>query len=137
MKKYIYSFFLNILVFSFVFTIFDGIAMPKDIMYLTVGFVALSLAVLLQRPLLKFLTVKNNFITYWLSVALLLIGAFYLLDSFLPGFKISTTVIKAMDLGTIKIASIEMNKILTIVFASMSTALVSGIMEFLKRGSEE
>ncbi|MCK9368384.1 hypothetical protein M0R04_00170 [Candidatus Dojkabacteria bacterium] len=136
MKKYIYTFFLNILVFSFVFKLFTGIKLPKDLMYVGAAYIILSLAVLLYRPFLKFLTVKINFITFWLCVSLLLIGTFFALDSFLPEFHIVTTTIKAMDLGTIKIAAIEMNKILTIVFTSMSIAFVSAIMEFLKRNDD-
>ena len=136
MKKYIYSFFLNILVFSFVFSIFLGIKLPKDLMYAVALYIILSIAVLLHKPFLRFLTVKINFLTYWLCVTLLLVGTFFALDSFLPGFTVVTTVIKAMDFGTIKIATITMNKILTIVFASMSIAFVSAIMEFLKKSEE-
>lgn len=137
MKKYIYSFLLNILVFSFVLSIFKGVSLPSEITYAVFSLFIFSFAVLLHRPFLRFLTVKINFVTYWLSVALLVFGTFFLLQSIMPGFSISNTVISEMDFQVIKISSFEMNPLLTMIFASIFAAFVSGIMEFLQGRAED
>lgn len=133
MKKYIYSFFLNILILILTFNVFDGVKFSSDLLYIVSSYVAFSLAMLFYKPILKFLTIEVNLITYWLCVSILLAGVFFALLQFMPGFEIGESVIKGIDLGAIKIAALNMNTTFTIIAASVFAGIISSIMEFLKK----
>lgn len=137
MKKILFSFLLNILIFSFVFSLFIGVRLPKDILYLIGVYSALSVGLMLQRPLLKFLTVKNNLLTYWLSSSIIALGVFYLLISFAPGLTIVDSVIAQTTFGPVTIHQIAMDKMLTMIVSVLLAGLISGIMEGLKKPTEE
>lgn len=137
MKKFFFSFFLNILVLSLVFSIFEGVILPSDSLYFIGCYVALSFGIMLQKPILKFLTVKNNVLTYWISASVLTLGVFYLLLTFVPGIKIIESVVKEMQFGAIKIVSFKLDTMLTMTFSVLLASLISGIMETLKKPVEE
>ena len=137
MKKFFFSLFLNILVYSFVFSVFTGVILPKDVLYLIAVYISLSLGIMLQKPILKFLTVKTNLLTYWLSASLISFGVFYLLVTFLPGLEIVETTVKAMSFGAIKVESFKLDIMLTMISSVALAGLISGIMEMLKKPVEE
>jgi hypothetical protein len=137
MKKFLFSLFLNILIYSFVFSMLSGVKLPNDPLYLILTYVSLSLGIMLQKPLLKFLTVKNNILTYWLSASILSFGVFYLLITFVPGVAIAGSVFKETNWGVITISSFKMDMWLTMIFGVLFASLLSGIMEGLKKPVEE
>lgn len=137
MKKFFFSLLLNILVYSFVFNLFSGISLPRDPFYLVITFIALSIGIMLQKPVLKFLTVKINLITYWLAASLISFGVLYLLVTFLPGLEIVETLVNEMSFGAIKIESFKLDIMLTMIFSVIVAGLISGIMEMLKKPVED
>ena len=137
MKKIFFSFLLNILVFSFVISFFPGVKFPTDILYSFGIYSALSAGIMLQKPLLKFLTVKNNILTYTLCAGIISLGVFYLLISTISGFVIIDSVIPQYNMGAITINELQLDKMMTIVFIVLLASLISGIMEGLKKPTEE
>lgn len=137
MKKILFSLLLNILIFSFVFSLFKGIKLPTDMLNLIIVMLSLSIAIMLQKPFLKFLTVKNNLLTYWLSSSLIAIGIFYLLVTLIPELLITETVVPKSDWYLVTISSFKLDKTLTIVVSVLLASLLSGIMEGLKKPTEE
>lgn len=115
----------------------SGVKLPNDPLYLILTYVSLSLGIMLQKPLLKFLTVKNNILTYWLSASILSFGVFYLLITFVPGVAIAGSVFKETNWGVITISSFKMDMWLTMIFGVLFASLLSGIMEGLKKPVEE
>jgi hypothetical protein len=83
----------------------------------------LALTVLISEPLLKFLTIKVNFLTMFLMSSLLLIGVFFLLKLFMTGFYINEYTFKEISIGTLNISSFVVKPTLTIIFSSITSAL--------------
>ncbi|MCC7289900.1 hypothetical protein IT417_01460 [bacterium] len=137
MKKIVFSFLLNILILAFVFSFFNGIKLPSDLIYQSLIFGGLSVSMIMHRPMLKFLTVNINILTYWLSASLLAIGTFYILNTFVPGLSIVKSVVRSMDFGAVTVASFEMSPMLVMVTSLALASLISAIMEALKKPSEE
>lgn len=137
MKKFFFSLLLNILVYSFVFNLLSGVSLPKDPFYLVATYIALSIGIMLQKPVLKFLTVKINLLTYWLSASLISFGVLYLLVTFMPGLEIAETVVKEMSFGAIKVESFKLDIMLTMIASVLVAGLISGIMEMLKKPVED
>ena len=67
-----------------------GIHMPTIIPYLIAVYLIIALAQLAVEPFLKFLTIKANFVTYFLMSSLVLMGIFYLFDLFMVDFVINS-----------------------------------------------
>ncbi len=100
----------------------DGIALPTEGFYLAATVVVLAMTVLIAEPMLKFLTIKVNFITMFLMSSLLLIGVFFLLKLFMTGFYINEYMFDGLNLGSIDIASFVVKPVLTIISASLTAS---------------
>lgn len=137
MKKFIFSLLLNILILSFVFNIFKGVVLPTDLLYSFLVYISISLAIMLHKPLLKFMTVKINVITYVLSASIISIGLMYALITFLPGFEIVETVVNEMHFGAITISSLVLDSMMTMISVAVVASLISSIMETLKKPAED
>jgi hypothetical protein len=136
MKKTVYSILLYILAFTFSMSFFSGVQLPSEPLYWLATVVIFAVVVLLHRPVLRFLTVKINFVTFLLSASLLSIGAFYALELVMPGFFIGVSSFDGISTGTVTINSFELTKVVTIVASSFVYGMVCSLMETLK-GSEE
>ncbi len=123
MKKTIYSILLYILAFSFSMSFFNGVSLPNEPLYWLGTVIIFAAVVLLHRPVLKFMTVKINFVTFLLSAFLLSIGVFYALELIMPEFLIG-------------VSSFEGLSVATIVAACFVYAAVCALMETLKGGEE-
>lgn len=109
--------FLSVSLFS------DGIVLPEEGVYFVATILILALTVLISEPLLKFLTIRVNFITMFLMSSLLLIGVFFLLKLFMTGFYINEYTFEEIALGTLNISSFVVKPTLTIIFSSITSAL--------------
>ncbi len=101
----------------------EGVVLPEEGLYFVMTILILALTVLISEPLLKFLTIKVNFLTMFLMSSLLLIGVFFLLKLFMTGFYINEYTFKEITLGTLNISSFIVKPILTIIFSSITSAL--------------
>lgn len=137
MKKFFYSLFLSILIFITVDHSFSGLTLPTDILYRWGTLLALSFGVMLHKPILKFLTVKINFLTYFVTVFLLIAGVIYGLEIFIPNLYIESSSFEGFDMQVLTINAFNVSAFGTLLGFSMVSAIISGVLEFLKRSSED
>lgn len=110
------------LVFCSVSLFAKGIVLPESSLYFSATLLILTFTILIAEPLLKFLTVKVNFITMFLMSSLLLVGVFFLLKIFMTDFYINEYTFEEMTLGTLQITSFVVKPTLTIIAASLTSA---------------
>lgn len=137
MKKFFFSLFLNIVIFIAVESGFVGFELPTDFMYLVMSLIALSVAIMLHRPVLKFLTVKINFITYFVTAFLLVAGTLYGLELFVPSLYINSSSFEAVNLQVITINAFEVSQIGTLIGVALVSSFLSALLESLKKSSDE
>lgn len=137
MKKFFYSLFLNIVIFIAVASGFEGLSFPKDFMYGVVTLLALSFGVMLYRPILKFLTVKVNFLTYFITAFLLISGVMYGLELFIPELYINSSSFKEVNLQLITINAFTVSQVGTLLGFSMVSAFISGMLDSLRKSSDD
>lgn len=136
MRKTVYSILLYILVFSFTMSFFNGVSLPVDPIYWVATAITFAAVVMLHRPVLRFLTVKINFVTFLLSASLLSIGAFYILELFMPEFMVEASTFSGFNAGTVTVSAFEFTRLTTIIVSSLVFAALCALMESLK-GSDE
>lgn len=135
MKNFFKHLIQFMLVSYFIFTLFKGIVLPVNSLYLVASLMILSIGMLMVSPILKFLTIKENFITTILMSSLICIGMFFLLDFFMTGFYIEAYTFEGLDLGSLIINSFEMTPVITMVFASVSASFLSSLLFVLEKSS--
>ena len=133
------NFFKNLiqymLVSYLVLTLFSGIRVPDSIHYFIASLAILSIGMLLVSPVLKFLTVKENFLTTFILASLICVGMFFLLDSFMTGFYIEPYQFSGMELNSIVINDFEMKPVFTIVTASITASFLASLLFVLEKSS--
>ncbi len=133
------NFFKNLiqymLVSYLVLTLFTGIQVPDSGLYFLASLAIISIGMLLVSPILKFLTVKENFITTFILSSLICIGMFYLLDAFMTGFFIESSTFKGIELNNIVVNDFEMTPVLTIISASITASFLGSLLFVLEKSS--
>ncbi len=109
----------------------DGVVLPTEGFYFAATILILAMTVLIAEPMLKFLTVKVNFVTMFLMSSLLVIGVFFLLKLFMTGFYINEYTFSGLSLGSLEIASFVVKPTLTIISASITASLFCSIYKGL------
>ena len=135
MEKFFRNLIQNMLTAYFVITIVKGITIPSNTVYLIATLIMLSLTVFLSTKVLKFLTIKLNFITRFLMTIILSLGVFYILEEFLPGFRIEEYIFEGLNSGQLVIHSFQVTPILTMVFGSVIFSFVSSTLQSLEKSS--
>jgi uncharacterized membrane protein YvlD (DUF360 family) len=135
MGNFFKTFIQYMLVSYFVLTLFSGIQIPDSVLYLVASLAILSIGMLLVSPVLKFLTVRENFITTFILSTLISIAMFFLLDSFMTGFYIEPYSFQGLEMGTVIINGFEMTPTLTIVSASITASFVGSLLFVLEKSS--
>lgn len=133
MKVHVKNFLISLLVFFFTTTIFTGILIPPTDVNIISSLVVFSIAIMLAKPLLDFLTIKINFLTYFLMSSIVLICAVFLLSALMPGFLVDTTYFAGLDLSFVKIAEFEITPIFTNVFFSITSGFILTIFYSLEK----
>ncbi|MCD4756133.1 hypothetical protein K8R20_00750 [bacterium] len=82
---------------------------------------------MITKPFLDFLTIKVNFITYFLLSSLLLVGIFFLLEIFMTGFFINTVTFEGINLDFLQINGFEVIPMITILIISTFSSFLSTI----------
>lgn len=132
MKVGIRTFLVNVLILYLGIDIFgNSIHVPTITIYLIITFALLSLTLLAVYPFLNFLTVKCNFVTYFLMSFVLLVGVFYLLNMFMIDFNIDTYTFQGIDIGTLEIKSFEVTPIISIIVTSLFSSFLSSFYKEL------
>ncbi len=135
MGKFFRNLIENMLTAHFVITVFKGINIPANMMYLTATLVMLSLSVFLSEKILKFLTIKVNFVTNFLMTSILVLGIFYILQMLMPGFEIGEYVFEGLSSGQLVIHSFTVTPIITMILCSVAFSLISSILQSLEKKS--
>lgn len=133
MGKYFKSLLLFLLIFFFTSTIFSGIIMPEITLYFFATLFVFSMGVMMTDPFLKFLTIKINFLTYWLMSTIILTGITFLLKIFMTGFFIEKSEFSGASFDFLEVTGFEINPIFTIILFSVVSALVSTIFYSLEK----
>ncbi|KKR06152.1 MAG: hypothetical protein UT34_C0001G0192 [candidate division WS6 bacterium GW2011_GWF2_39_15] len=137
MKKFFFSLFLNMVIFVAISNLFDGFRLPGDFGYYMISLFGLSLAIMLHRPLLKFLTVKINFITYLLSGFLLVAGALYAMELFIPSLYLNASSFNEVNLQVITINAFTVSQFGTLIGVALAGASLSALLETLKKVGDD
>ena len=135
MEKFFRNLIQYMLSAYFVITILKGITIPTNVIYLVSTLVLLSLTVFISSKVLKFLTIKLNFITRLLMTSILSFGVFYILQEFMPGFKIEEYIFEGLNSGQIVIHTFNVTTTLTMVFGSVLFSFISSVLQSLEKNS--
>jgi len=133
MKNFLRDLFLCILVFYLTTNVFTGIVMPIISVYAIATLLVLSIGINMSKPFLNFLTIKSNFLTYFLMSSLITIGITFLLMIFMTGFFIEKSEFSGASFDFLEIAGFEINPIFTIILFSVVSALISTIFYSLEK----
>jgi uncharacterized membrane protein YvlD (DUF360 family) len=133
MGGYFKNLLLLLLIFFFTTTIFTGIVMPIISLYFIATLVVLSIGIMLTRPLLGFLTIKVNFLTYLLMSSIITVGITFLLRIFMTGFFVENSYFNGASFDFLEINSFELNPILTIVLFGVVSAFISTLFYVLDK----
>ena len=133
MEKFFRNLIQYMLSAYFVITILKGITIPTNVIYLVSTLVLLSLTVFISSKVLKFLTIKLNFITRLLMTSILSFGVFYILQEFMPGFKIEEYVFQGLNSGQIVIHTFNVTTTLTMIFGSILFSFISSVLQSLEK----
>ncbi len=137
MKKSTYSVLLHMFIFIFSVSFFDGIYLPETPIYWLMCILSFTVIALLVKPILKFMTVKSNLVTYSLSLAILAFGIFQMNVTILPEFEVLLSSFPQTEFEVLTISAFDMSALMTMISASMVYGLLSGIMGSLKSTSSE
>jgi uncharacterized membrane protein YvlD (DUF360 family) len=133
MGAYFKNLLLLLLIFFFSTTLFTGIVMPQITVYFFATLVVLSIGIMLTKPLLTFLTIKVNFITYFLMGSLITVGITFLLRIFMTGFFVESSYFSGASFDFLEINSFDINPILTIIIFGIVSAFISTLFYALDK----
>ncbi len=133
MGSYIKNLLLLLLIFFYSTTVFSGIVMPIIPMYFLSTLVVLSMGIMLTKPFLEFLTIKVNFLTYFLMSALITIGNTFLLKIFMTGFFVEGSNFDGLSLDFLKVEGFQVSAIFTIILFAVLSAFISTIFYSLEK----
>ncbi|HNW23797.1 MAG TPA: hypothetical protein PKH06_03525, partial [Candidatus Dojkabacteria bacterium] len=88
MKKFLRNLIQYMLGGFLVLSLLRGVSIPTNGIYLIATLFIFAITVFLASAILNFLTIRENFITSFIMTLLLGVGAFFLIQQFMPGFNI-------------------------------------------------
>ncbi len=135
MKTFLKNLLQYMLSAYFVLTMFKGITLPTTPIYFISTLILLSLLVFLASLILKFLTIKENFITQFIMTTLLCIGGFFLLQEFMPGYNIEEYKFEGINTGSLVIHALTITPFLSMVIGSVSHSIISSLIKVLEKSS--
>lgn len=133
--KIIRSLLLYILIFSFAATMLSGVILPSSVFNWLLVMGSISFAVMIHKPILNFLTVRVNFITFWIITSILVFGALYILETFVPGLEFVSTTSKSLDLDVVTINTFVLNKTMTMVFFAVVGSGIAAIFDSINKAA--
>jgi hypothetical protein len=136
LKKLIFRFFLLILIFQFTISLVPIVDIRPDIITWIWVAGAVALSNLFIRNLLKFLTVRSNFPTIFLTTVIITTLVLYLLDLFIPGFDVNPGTIGPFDLQFMMVNSFSVNAITAKIFVAAVYSVFVAIMDLLGRSKQ-
>lgn len=135
MKKLIKNLIQFMLCAYFILTIFNGVSIPTNSIYLISSLLILAFAVFFSSAILSFLTIRDNFLTSFIMVFLISFGAFFLLQELMPGFNIEEYEFNGISTGNLVIHPFTITPIITMVIGSTGFSFVSSMLKVLEKSS--
>lgn len=135
MKKFFRNLIQFLLISYVILGLFDGIVLPTNPLYLFATLLVLSTGMLMVSVILKFLTIKENFLTTLVMSFLIVLGFFFLLDFFMTGFYIEDSTFNGFELGNLIFNSMEMTPTVTMIVASICTSFLVSTLSVLEKSS--
>ncbi len=134
MRESIKRLFVNFLIIYLVFDAFGkGIHLPVRFEYLVCTYAFLSLAILCSVPILKFLTVKCNFLTYFLMNSIILSVCLIVLKMFMIDFTITPYLFEEVNAGSLHIESFTVSTAVSIVSVSVLSSFLLSLYKELDK----
>ena len=135
MKKFFRLLIQYMLATYFVITIFKGVSIPTNYIYLIASLIGVSLSAFLSTTILNFLTIKENFLTSLLMTTLLCFGVFFILQEFMPGFVISDYTFEGINSGKIAIHSFVVTPVISMGILGFAFAFIGSMIKAFEKNS--
>jgi len=135
MKKFLRNLIQYMLTAYFVLTVFKGITVPNNPVYLVSTLLILAILVFLSSAILNFLTIRENFITSFIMVSLLSLGGFFLIQQFMPGFNIEEYPFEGINTGNLVLHPFTITMLITMVMGSLAHSFISSMLKVLEKSS--
>lgn len=132
MKNNLYIIFVNVLIFNLVCTILNGVTLPVNLVYLLLCYLLIGFLMLMNSFILRFFTIKVNFLTQFVMIALLTAGAIYLLNLLIPEFKVIGYQVSSKQFEFIVVQSTTLSFAGTIALYSVVNGLLGAFFESFK-----
>ena len=126
--------FVGMLVLFFVLSLFkEAFHLPVSFLYLFLTLLSGGIGLLLACPILNFLTVKCNFITFLLIGTLILTGILYLMNMVMVDFTVNEFLFSGLKIGNMQVNESKVIPIISIAIASLLTSFLTAIYKELDR----
>ncbi len=135
MKKFFRLLIQYMLATYFVVTIFKGVQIPTNSIYLIATLIGVSFSAFFSTIIINFLTIRENFITSLLMTTLLTFGTFYILQEFMPGFNISNYSFEGIISGKIVIQSFEVTPVISMVILGFAFSFIASMIKAFEKNS--
>ncbi len=135
MKKFFRLLLQYILATYFVITIFKGVQLPSNYIYLIASLIAVSLSAFLSSTILNFLTIKENFITSLIMTTLLSFGVFFVLQEFMPGIKLIDYTFEGINSGKLLIHSFVVTPIISMGILGFTFSFLVSLIKAFEKSS--
>ncbi len=135
MKKFFRLLLQYMLATYFVITIFKGVQLPSNYIYLIASLIAVSLSAFLSSTILNFLTIKENFITSLIMTTLLSFGIFFILQEFMPGIKLIDYTFEGINSGKLLIHSFVVTPVISMVLLGFSFSFIAALIKAFEKNS--
>lgn len=132
-KKFLYTFMISSMIFYITVKMLSGIETSGQLIHLLLAFLLFVIPSILVKHTLRFFTLPSNFLTYLLILSILNFAAFYGISLLLPGIRIGETLIDPVSMGIVSINPYTLTSFLTMVFASLVSALMTSTLYWLKK----
>lgn len=125
---------VGMLALFFILSLFrDAFHLPESFLYLFLTLIAGGIALLLACPVLSFLTVKCNFITFLLMGTLILTGVLFLMNLVMVDFTVNEFQFAGSNIGNIQINEFKVIPLVSIAVSSFLTSIITAIYKELDR----
>ncbi len=135
MKKFFRLLLQYMLATYFVITIFKGVQLPSNYIYLIASLIAVSLSAFLSSTILNFLTIKENFITSLIMTTLLSFGVFFVLQEFMPGIKLIDYTFEGINSGKLLIHSFVVTPIISMGILGLTFSFLASLIKAFEKSS--
>lgn len=135
MKKFFRNLLQYMLVAFLVISVLKGVTIPSNWVYLIAILFIFAIVVFLSSAILNFLTIRENFLTDFIMISLLCLGAFFLVQEFMPGFNIEEYEFIGINTGNLIIHPFNVTVLITMVIGSLAHSFISSMFKVLEKTS--